>query len=192
MMKFTNPEINKPLNTYRASGATGGIEGPAGTSDKLAITSTNIDVFSNDIRLGFIQSFNVSENRAVTKVQELGAEGVIQSVPGNTKAGSIQTARFAVYTNYLLKALVDDPEGKQPSYKVSKANPFKTLKHQRIPLEIKVKQKMPGTSSLGTYYIETYVDCWIASYSKTINVGTITISESVTLEYSDVTAEYVK
>ena len=35
----------------------------------LAVTSTNIRIKANDITIGMIQSFSVSENRDVTKVQ---------------------------------------------------------------------------------------------------------------------------
>jgi hypothetical protein len=41
-------------------------------------------------------------------------------------------------------------------------------------------------SSANSYYIGTYVDCWLASYTKTIAANTITISEQATIQYSDV------
>ena len=185
---------NKDLNTHRASGVTSSGD----DTTKLAITSTNIQVYSNDMRIGFVQSLTPSESRTITKVQELGSEGVVQSVPGNTNGGQIAITRFAVYNGNLWNALGLTPTGKfttrdnQIADSTSKrqdsgtyGNPFKTLKDQRVPLEIKVKTVMPD-SSANSYYIETYVDCWLSSYTKTIAANTITISEQATIQYSDV------
>ena len=189
---------NKDLNTHRASGVTSSGD----DTTKLAITSTNIQVYSNDMRVGFVQSLTPSESRTITKVQELGSEGVVQSVPGNTNGGQIAITRFAVYNGNLWNALGLTPTGKfttrdnQIADSTSKrqdsgtyGNPFKTLKDQRVPLEIKVKTVMPD-SSANSYYIETYVDCWLSSYTKTIAANTITISEQATIQYSDVYSAY--
>ena len=61
---------------------------------------------------------------------------------------------------------------------------FKTLKDQRVPLEISVKTRMNGDTQ--QYYTETYIDCWLSSYSKAYSVGTITVAEQATIQYSDV------
>jgi hypothetical protein len=61
---------------------------------------------------------------------------------------------------------------------------FKTLRDQRVPLEIQVKTRKAG--SLDEYYYETYIDCWLSSYSKTYSVGTITVAEQATVQYADV------
>ena len=84
---------NKTLNTHRASGM---IE-TGDTGGNLAIASTNISVYSNDMRIGFVQSLTPSESRNITKVQELGTEGVVQAVPGNTNGGQLAITRFSVY-----------------------------------------------------------------------------------------------
>ena len=140
------PDTNKMLNTYRASGmAEFGDDIPT-----MAITTTNIQVFSNGMRVGFVQSFNPSESRNITKVQELGTEGVVQAVPGNTNGGQLSISRFAVYNGSLMNAIGGTDTGKFVStdemydgnYSRSNgifSNPFKTLKDQRVPLEFKVK-----------------------------------------------------
>jgi hypothetical protein len=61
---------------------------------------------------------------------------------------------------------------------------FKTLKDQRVPLEIQVKVPMDGTSE--EWYIETYIDCWLSSYGKTYDVGKITVAETCKIDYADV------
>jgi len=73
---------------------------------------------------------------------------------------------------------------------------FKTLKDQRVPLEIQVKTPIVGNSSAGgtintkngsqQWYIETYIDCWLSSYNKTYDVGKITVAESCKIDYADV------
>lgn len=74
---------------------------------------------------------------------------------------------------------------------------FKTLKDQRVPLEIQVRTPLTGQGVFGAgsgaeagnqqlYYTETYVDCWLSSYSKSYDVGKITVAESCSIDYADV------
>ena len=196
---FTS-DTNKWLNTQRATGMPEILDNSA----SLPITSTNIEVYSNNMRIGFVQSFTPSEQRQITKVQELGTEGVVQSVPGNTNGGQIAISRFAIFNGSLYNALGLTPTGQFSQYasqipgdaKVYSAstntlgNPFKTLKEQRVPLELQVKTKMPDVGK--AYYIETYIDCWLSSYSKAIASGTITVTESATIQYSDVYSSMAK
>lgn len=190
---------NKFLNTHRAAGQREIGDVPV----HLAITTTNINVYSNDMRIGFVQSMSPSESRTITKVQELGTEGVVQAVPGNTQGGQISISRFAVYNSNLWNALGLTPTGKftqRENQRYSLAadrkdatvkdyntygNPFRTLKDQRVPLEIKTKTVMPDEGN-ASYYVETYIDCWLSSYSKTIAANTITITEQATIQYADV------
>ncbi len=188
---------NKALNTQRATG----MPEVGNNSAALPVTSTNIQVFCNNMRIGFVQSFNPSERRAITKVQELGTEGVVQSVPGNTDGGTISMSRFAVYNAMLFNALGMTPTGQftqfdQHIYEAANkyqpdsntlGNPFKTLKDQRVPLELQVKTVMPDDQNT-TYYIETYIDCWVQQYSRTMQSNVITVTEQATISYADVYA----
>jgi len=69
---------------------------------------------------------------------------------------------------------------------------FKTLKDQRTPFEIQVKTRRKGATSgalsgnADDFYIETYIDCWLSSYTKTYAIGTITVSETATITYADI------
>jgi len=195
-------ETNYYLNSHRASG----MPDIGANTGSMPITTTNISVWCNGSRVGVIKSFAVSESRSNTKLQELGTEGVVQIVPGNTKGGNIQIERFALYNSNIFNALGltrsgqftpigDNWEGFQtgdatyhrPINKTF-SNPFKTLKDQRVPIEIETRTQMDGTQN--AWYIETYVDCWISNFSRSIAAETITISEKVTVEYSDVYATY--
>ncbi|MNV26091.1 hypothetical protein D3C71_1172050 [compost metagenome] len=192
---------NKYMNTQRASGMTEiGDNGGA-----LAVTSTNIYVYSNGMKVGFVQSASPSESRNIVKVQELGTEGIIQSVPSNTTGGQLTVSRLAVYNGNLFAALGLTRTGlfvgKQGSdtsnsntiqddtYRTF-GNPFKTLKDQRVPLEIQVRTRYPGDKQ--AWVIDTYLDCWLSSYSKSIAAGTITVTEQATIQYSDVIYKYTE
>lgn len=193
-------ESNSNLNTYRASGMVDMENNPGG----IAITTTNIEVWSNGMKVGFIQSASPSESRNIVKVQELGTEGVVQAVPGNTNGGQLSISRFALYNSNIFAALGLTPSGQfgNPTqqynnyngsadgpYNVGNGkNPFKTLKDQRVPIEIKMKTRKPMDYNSGVdgMYEEAYVDCWLASYSKTVASSTITVTEQATIQYSDV------
>lgn len=181
-------------------------------SDGLAQTSTNIFIYSNGSIVGMIQSFTINENRNVTKLQAIGYEGVVQAVPGNTNGGTLSVSRIALYQSNLWGALglttsgkTYNPTGskvhtgsdeafghnkdtldynKDDTYKVASNMVFKTLRDQRVPLEIQVKTKASGSGN--EFVIDRYVDCWLQSYSKAYTVGNITVSEQATISYADV------
>jgi hypothetical protein len=186
---------------------------PANPSENTLLqTSTNITIWANSNIVGMIQSFSITENRTINKLQAIGWEGVVQAVPGNTQGGQLSVTRIALYESNLWNALGLDtsaapynPLGKKfgpatatdwdnsthtagkPSdasiqANVSSGNVFKTLKDQRVPFEIQVKTPVDATNS----YVETYIDCWLASYSKSYTVGTITVAETATIQYADV------
>jgi hypothetical protein len=195
-----NSSSNSFLNTQRASGMA-----EIGTNmGALAVTTTNIDVFSNGHRVGFIQSASPSESRNINKIMELGTEGIVQSVPSNTNGGSLSVNRIAIYNSSLFNALGMTKTGQflnlsdnnsnrnvlsGDKYKTF-SNVFKTLKDQRVPLEIQIKTKMPALNSVegagNRFLVDTYVDCWLSSYSKSIASGTITITETANISYSEV------
>lgn len=174
------PDTNPTLNTHRASG----MPEVGANGGSLPVTTTNIDVYANGLRVGFVQSFSPSESRNIIKVQELGTEGVVQSVPSNTNGGQLSVSRFAVYNSDFYNAVSLTKTGQ--FIKKADGNPFRTLKEQRVPLEFKVKTTIPTGSESFKYIIDTYVDCWLASYTKTISATTITVTEQSTIQYSDV------
>lgn len=211
-----NNQVNKNMNTIRAGG-TGESKTSTDGSQLFAVVSTNISVYSNGQKLGFIQSIKPSESRNIIAIQELGTEGVVQMVPGNTTGGQLDVSRFAVYNSTLFNALGLTNTGKFVPYgdrnngvnansvtgtvtsdgantNGSFSNPFKTLKDQRVPIEIEVRTHMPNKEPTGTdegnTFVETYIDCWLSSYGKSISAQTITITENATIQYSDIRTMY--
>ena len=156
-----NAGTNDPeLNTQRASSLLNaeqntGIYSKTNLKDEavrgLAVASTNISIICNNRVIGMIQSFNISEQRTVTKLQSIGIEGVIQAVPGNTNGGSIQAQRVALYGERIYDALGVGNWSQSSSNKL-----FSTLKDQRVPFEIVVETKLP--EGLGGSYREVYKD----------------------------------
>ena len=218
-----NPEhsyfVNYGLNTHRATrndikpnNNTFELEGP--DVNGLAMTSTNIFVYSNDEIVGMIQSFSVKESRTIDKLNAIGVEGVIQAVPQNSNGGTLDVTRIALYSSNLWASLgltttgngydaagsktyrgKTDANWDKASYKINNGDSgktisngskilFKTLKDQRVPLEIKVKTPINGQAT--KWYTETYIDCWLSSYSKSYDVGKITVAEQCSIDYADV------
>ena len=208
-------KTNPYLNTHRASG----MPHIGANTGSMPITTTNVSIWCNGSRVGMIQSFTVKESRNNNKLQEIGTEGVVQIVPGQTNGGTLSVSRIALYNSSLFNALGLTRTGtfvpyngtmdnKNDSYSDDEtwdsfttgdevyhrpiartfSNPFKTLKDQRVPIEIQSKTQMDGTQN--AWYIEAYVDCWLTSYSKAFSASNITITESANIDYSDVFAQY--
>lgn len=186
---------------------------PASPMDNVgAMTSTNIYIYSNGCIVGMIQSLNVSEQRGVNKLQAIGWEGVVQAVPNNSDGGTLQVSRIALYESTLWNALglttngvpfnevgsktYDSKDGtsqtwdtpsvkfENQGYKTKQRLVFKTLKDQKVPLEIQLKTRREGSDDV--FYTETYIDCWIQQYSKSYTVQNITVAETATISYADV------
>lgn len=217
-MALNNYGQNTNLNTHRAvrndiNTAEYGFnptQDNTTSSNSLLQTSTNVFVFAQNSIVGMIQSFSVTENRTINKLQAIGYEGVVQAVPSNTQGGQLNVTRIALYQSNIWNALgltgdgtaynpvgkkvhtaakydmtaIDGQEATNGGAPISGKTIFKTLKDQRVPLEIQVKTRKAGSAE--EYYCETYIDCWLASYSKSYSVGTITVSEQATIQYADV------
>ena len=107
---FNNFGQNTSTNTHRATRndirVANNTMKPNSPFDNVgATTSTNIFVYSNGCIVGMIQSFNVSEQRQVNKLQAIGWEGVVQAVPGNTNGGTLNVSRIALYESSIWNAL---------------------------------------------------------------------------------------
>ena len=94
---FNNFGQNTSTNTHRATRndirtANNTMKPVSSFDNSLATTSTNIFVYSNGCIVGMIQSFNISEQRQVNKLQAIGWEGVVQAVPGNTNGGTLNVS----------------------------------------------------------------------------------------------------
>lgn len=182
------------------------------SANGLVQTSTNIFIYANGGAIGMVQSFSVSESRNINKLQSIGYEGVVQAVPSNTNGGQLSVTRMALYGSNIFRALGLTSTGHNGSpfgYKINTSGStddtsdkndtapemsdigdgtsanfvFRTLRDQRVPLEIVIKTKMDGENQ---FYEERYVDCWLSSFSKSFTVSQITVAENATIQYGDV------
>lgn len=196
MANIFNDNMNKPLNSQRAFGWNGSAPGGAtktdattgtvidpqmtnreqGAQNGLLQTSTNIKLLINGSTIGMVQSLSVSENRTINKLAAIGAEGVVQAVPGNTNGGQLSISRIALYDSRFADAV-----GINDTTDIA-AGVFVTLRNQRVPFEIAIETPI----SASKMDVTTYCDCWISSYSKSYAVSTITVAENLTVQYSDV------
>lgn len=214
---------NKWIHTHRAIDMPGlSNNGQGDNANQMAITTTNVSIYSNGMKLGFVQSFTPSESRDITPIQELGTEGVVQMVPGNTRGGQIQLQRVALYNSDIWNAMgltatgqfinqdsvIESGNAAGNNFISGSAfkrmdsgtygNPFRTLKDQRVPLEIWVETLLPYDTTTGSdiqnynVLLEIYFDCWVSSYQKTIQASQVWISESMTLEYSDMDSQIMQ
>ena len=214
---------NTSTNTHRATRndirtAENAFNPQTSFDNSLATTYTNVFIFANGSIVGMIQSFTVTENRNINKLQAIGWEGVVQAVPDNTKGGTLNVSRIALYESQIWNAVglttsgrpfneigakiydaenegaIETNEWNKSSvapdsidgraYKTKTNYIFNTLKNQRVPLEIQVKTRAHGQQE--NYWIETYIDCWLSSFRRSYNVGTITVGEDITIAYGDV------
>ena len=216
---FNNFGQNTSTNTHRATRndirvANNTMQPTSSNDNSLITTSTNIFVYANGYIVGMIQSFNVSEQRQVNKLQATGWEGVVQAVPTNYRGGTLQVNRIALYESSIWNAIglttngrafnevgskvykekdgtsnnwdaptLENDDGAD-SYHVNTRRVFKTLKDQKVPLEIQTKTRRNGSDD--EFYVETYIDCWLSSYSKSYTVSNITVAESASIMYADV------
>lgn len=166
--------LKKPYNNLR--------EIDHANANGMLVTSTNIRIKANDVVIGMIQSFSVSQSRDVTKLQQIGAEGVAQAVPQNYKGGTLQCSRVALYGSRFYDAF----KMEQYSGEDTKDTYFKTLKDQRLPFDVVYEQSASNNGQMGPQYTETYISCWISSYKANYTVSNITVSENVSIAFADI------
>ena len=201
MPDYTN--VNTNLNTQRANRndirtSSYDLNPTNSQSNGLLQTSTNIFIYANDTVVGMIQTFTVTENRPLTKLQAIGYEGVVQNVPGNTDGGTLNVTRLALYESSMWNALgmtntgtSYNPLGSKVhnatnnTYDYSLNNTldsnmaiskntsqiFKTLKDQRTPFEIKVKTRRKGATSGAAAGLadDYYVETYIDCWLSSYN-----------------------
>ena len=115
--------------------------------------------------IGTLQGFSPSSNRPLERVREIMNEELdtFEIVPGRTDF-SIQLDRLETYDKQMMKALG-----------------FTTFEDlSKITDPITIIELM--TSNVGKIRKIEYQDCSVSNWSKTIREGTVTVTESVTLQ----------
>lgn len=164
------------LNVQQATRQNGSVQG-------LAVQPYNIEIICNGSVIGMVQSINPAETRNVNKIQAIGVEGVVTSVPGNYTGGTFSTPMIEIYDQAAMEAWGIVDEGGRVRGGLRALPRVISLKQQRRPVDINIITYTPVE---GAEYIETYLNCWITSYGRTIQVGNNTIGINVSWTYDDV------
>jgi hypothetical protein len=165
MIQSFSVSETRNINKLQAIGYEGVVQAVPDNTKGGTLSVSRISLYENQIwnALGLTTS-----GRAYTevgaKVYDATSEGPVGGNDWNksTTANSLSDKSYKTNTNYL----------------------FATLKQQRVPLEIQVKTKAHGANE--TYFVETYIDCWLNSFKRTYSVASITVAEDVSISYADV------
>lgn len=164
-----------PLNVMQASDSDGSIR-------NMMVHPANHQIVSNGIVVGVVQSFSPNESRTATSVFGLGVEGVVTTAISNYGGGTFTTPTMQIYDTQPLEAfgIVDRGGGVGGLRQLPRV---KSLYQQRQPLDIRV---VVYTPAVGDEILETYRNCWITSYSKTVAATSGTIGVNVGWKYEKV------
>ncbi len=124
------------------------------------------DVLMGGKKVGTLQRFNPSSERDLQRVRQIAASATdtVEIVPGRTDR-QITIDRFETYPNALIQAM---------------GYVFQDIGEITVPINIVEKLFKPGVAKTEQRTI-TYANCWPKSWSKTVQEGTVLITESMTV-----------
>lgn len=131
-----------------------------------SVVSYAYTIKANGVEIGTLQGFNPTGNRTVERVREIlnTLEDTFEIVPGRSEF-KITIDRIETYNKNVIKALGYNIFGE-------------SIAQIRDPITIVEQVTGPN----GESRLITYDRCWLTSWSKTIQEGTITTKENVNLE----------
>ena len=164
-----------PLNVQSSSDADGRTTG-------MTVHPANIRILSRGVEVGMIQSFSPNESKTASPVMALGVEGVITTALGNYQGGTFSAPVVQLYDNMPLEAfgVVDNGGGIGGLRQLPRV---KSLYQQREPVDVR---SITYTPTSGQEIIETYRNCYLTAYSKTIAVTSATIVANTSWRYEKV------
>ena len=131
-----------------------------------SVVSYAYTIKANGVEIGTLQGFNPTGNRTVDRVREIRntLEDTFEIVPGRSEF-KVTLDRTETYNKNVIAALGYDIFGE-------------SIAQIRDPITIVEQITGPNGESRQIVYDR----CWITSWSKTIQEGTITVKENVGLE----------
>lgn len=149
---------------------------PLNPPNTLVRTSHALTIRANNITIGVIQNWSVSQNRGVAHVYEINAATSgepIEAVPGNVGGLTIGVNRYDLYTRRMEQAFG--------------TNDFEMLGDQNNPFEIRETWRFPNNA----VEARAYIGCWFsqigrnyqATGDRIVNVnGSVTYTRKVKLQ----------
>lgn len=136
------------------------------------VISTSVDVLDDlGFNIGFIQQINRNDARPTARIRHLDsidAGRVLEQAP-SPEDNTLNFTGFALYnTGVDNRSLLNRLPG-------SAGAAFKSLNSQSIPFEVTEQWTHPANGLVGT---TLYGDVMLTSYTRPVNIGTATISET--------------
>lgn len=134
--------------------------------------------------VGMVQGFSMSENKTVTPIFSLGVEGPVTTAVGNYGGGTLNTPLVAIYDITPLEAFgITDSGGGVGGLRALPR--LISLSQQREPVDIR---SVIYTPAEGQEEIETYRNCWVTSYGKSVNVTGAMVSVNCAWRFEKIVA----
>lgn len=182
------------------------------TPNTLSVISSKNRVFAynsigKQVQIGVISTFDPSEARTIEPVRGIGfGDQIAELVPGVTDPMTISITRTALYLSNIMQVF---------GYKAGIDGIARSLKHHRWPFDVRqelvfsalaaentdgsVVPNIDSVNNVATdefginsqYAIVTiYEACWISDYSVSYASDTALVQETVTINVSDILADY--
>lgn len=144
----------------------------AGLSTQIIIKALGYD--GRFYPVGAVQSFSPTEARPLTRISEVGTDGVIQIAPSSAATIELSISRMVFDYQRLCAAL---------------QRGFRHIHAQRIPFDIEITDYNPyrelsygdTEGSIGNALITRYVNCWITNLSRNFTQDNYLITENATV-----------
>ena len=157
------------------------------TPSGKAVRTLKIDILDTaGNTIGGIRSISPNHRRTVTKLRELDSEAEgdpFDIVPG-VEDISLSVEGFALYSTQAERGTLHSRLQKG----IPNSEKFKSLKQNKTPFNIKIKQVNESTGQEFTY---VYQDCLLTAYSFNITLeGDVSVTERADIEVSKVVEEF--
>lgn len=141
------------------------------TSNQVVI-STTVDVLDDEgFNIGFIQTINRTDARPTELIRHLDASDagrILEQSPG-VETNTLNLTGFALYNSGVdRRSLLNRMVG-------ARSSPFRSLNSQQIPFEITEQWTQPASNARGQ---TLYGDCMLTNYTRPVNIGAVTITET--------------
>lgn len=139
------------------------------------VISTSVGVFDEDgFDIGYINQINSNFTRPTTRVRHLNkadAGRTVEQQPG-VEDFTLTVSGFALYQKN------DSDKRSLIARLPAGGGAFKVLNQQQVPFVVREEETHPATNATNVY---VYMGCMINQYSRPVNVGTTTVTESATI-----------
>ena len=132
--------------------------------------STQIVIYVNGEPVGAIQSFQLTQQRSMKRISEVGTDGVIEIVPSAPTSITLSVQRIVFDGLSITEAF---------------SRSYVNVAAQRIPFDIVVIDRFFGDSK-EEHVVTSFHNCWFNNIGKTYNTSDYVITESASLD-----AEYM-